>query len=76
MCVCVRSWFCFEVLCVVSSLATVTMWEREPVAILLTSSECHVTDTVLILFLPVPRVCLACVIVTFKIIMTKDNVHF
>ena len=38
----VRSLFCFAVLCVLSSFASVSLGKRELVALLLLCSECHV----------------------------------
>ena len=43
----VGSMLCFAVLCALSSFAIILLGKREPVALLLLCSECHVTVIVL-----------------------------
>ena len=58
---CVRSLFCYAVLCVLSSFVIISLGKRELVALLYS----HVVVVALCLFLTVPWVGLQCVIVAF-----------
>ena len=53
----------YEVQSVISSFAIISLWKTELIALLLLSSFCHVTVSVLCLFLMVTWVGLQCVIV-------------
>ena len=59
------SWFCYELLCVYSSFATILEKKRKLVALLLLSYRCIVTSNVLFLCLTVPWVGPQYVIVVF-----------
>ena len=71
VCFCVWSLFCYAVLSVPYSFPIILMMKIELVALLLLSSWCHVTVSVMWLFLNVPWVDLQCVIVVFS-----DLTHF
>ena len=45
--VCVKSLFCFAIVCVLSSFAIIWLGKRELVALLLLCSECHVAVIVI-----------------------------
>ena len=64
------SLFCYALLCVHSSFATILKRKRKLVALLLLSYGCIVTINVLWLFLTVPWVGLQCVIAVFP-----DHTH-
>ena len=53
---CIRSLFCYAILCVISSFAIITLGKRGLVALLLLSSGYHVAVIAIILFLMVPWV--------------------
>ena len=64
------SLFCYALLCVLSSFATILKRNGKLVALLLLSYRCILTKHVLWLFLAVPWVGLQCVIVVFP-----DHTH-
>ena len=68
---CVRSLFCYAVLCVVSRFAIISLVKRELVALVLLSSGYHVAGIILCLFFTVTWVGLHCVIFAFP-----DHSHF
>ena len=63
------SLFCYELLCVHSSFASILKRKRKLVALLFLSNRCNVTINYLWLFLMMPWVCLQCVIVIFQSII-------
>ena len=56
---CVWLWFCYAILSVLSSFIIILLRKRELVALLKSSSCCHVTASVLWLFLTESWVCSA-----------------
>ena len=62
----VKSLFCFEVLCVLSSFSIISLGKRELVAFLLLCSVCHVASIVLWPFLVVSWIRLWYLIVAFS----------